>query len=166
MPQPWQTPPGPSLTFANVSLLCAGWSQMLPELSEVVGSASLSVASVVDLVLGRVHHVLEHIHDAGAVAFRELQLWEPPKSSNSSGADRHPCRTKLHDGGVAGGQLREQYRVVCRPALALFWNGEYIGPSASPVSSWSTCVASSNAINSFAKVFTALEMFCRLQTRS
>ena len=33
---------------------------MLPELSEAVGSASLSVASVVDLLLGRVHHVLEH----------------------------------------------------------------------------------------------------------
>ena len=42
---------------------------MLPELSEVVGSASLSVASVIDLVLGRVHHVLEHIHDVGAAAF-------------------------------------------------------------------------------------------------
>ena len=26
------------------------------------------------------------------------------------------------------------------PALALFWNGEYVGSSASPVSSWSTCV--------------------------
>ena len=62
-----------------------------------MGSVCPRVSCVVELVLGRVHHVLEHVHDVGAVAFRELQ------ARHETFRERIVTRAR--------GQLREQDRV-------------------------------------------------------